>query len=310
MNDNQQTISTEGIEESADIPNGVADFSMNEELVKSIQEGNRENIEKLWNMNQGIVRWCLKKYFGFASNQDMEDMSQQAYIGFLEAVRYYDPERGMKFSNYLINRIRKNIYRYFDNCYSIRIPEYMRNRISVYSRAVKELETAGVAVTDEAVMNKTGMSKEAFNGLQKAIQKMRVNSADMEMNEDGNKAIALLDMLEAPERTEDDAIEGVYIQELHRVLNAALAEIPKKQRRLIIEKYYQGFKTQKIAEINACTRQYIYQQIQEAFYAIRHGRYRDELLEFLPEYVERKVIEKEQIAEQLNMTDKEKAFLV
>lgn len=310
MKDNQQNITAEVKDKSAGIPERFADFSMNEQLVKNIQEGNREDIETLWKQNQGIVRWVLKKHFGFVSKQDMEDMSQQAFIGFLEAVRYYNPDRGMKFSNYLINRIRKNVYRYFDNCYMIRIPEYMRNRIIAYKRAEKDLEVLGKMVTDKAIMEKTGMHEEAFKATQKAIEKLQVNSSDMELNTDGNKASTLLDMVEATEKTEEQAMECIYLKELHNVLTAAIETLPENQRVLIVEKYWQGLGTKRIAEINGCSRQYIHQQLQDAFKTIRQGEYREELLSFLPEYIVRKEIDKEQVAAQLNMTESEKAFLV
>ncbi len=105
----------------------------NERLVKLIQEGGidrNKNLEMLWSRNLNLIRLIIKKLTGYRGNEDIfQDMEQQAFIGFYDAVMRFDESRNIKFFSFANDYIRKSIYRYYDNGgYSIRIPEYMRGR--------------------------------------------------------------------------------------------------------------------------------------------------------------------------------------
>lgn len=69
----------------------------NEELVTRYREGDRSAITELWEQVGG---WCFRvasKYRIVAEDNravDMEDLMQAAFLGVLEAVKAFDPERG------------------------------------------------------------------------------------------------------------------------------------------------------------------------------------------------------------------------
>lgn len=80
----------------------------NEELVKRIQEGQREYIPQLWEQVVDFVRYLADKHllkYPLHYQQYHEDMVQQAYFSFLKAIEGYQEEKG-SFTSYLSYYVR------------------------------------------------------------------------------------------------------------------------------------------------------------------------------------------------------------
>lgn len=76
----------------------------NEELVKAIQEGSREELPKLWEQCYRFI--CLqaikwKRAWENRPGFDLDDLTQSGYFALCEAVQGYDIGRGMSFISYL-----------------------------------------------------------------------------------------------------------------------------------------------------------------------------------------------------------------
>lgn len=65
----------------------------NEELVHEYQNGNHQALDELINQNNGLVYYFANKYFPISpkTTMDMEDLVQEGWIGFVDAVKKYDP---------------------------------------------------------------------------------------------------------------------------------------------------------------------------------------------------------------------------
>lgn len=83
----------------------------NEELALLIQEGNNKAKEILWNQTINFARHRAYIFFNNWRNNcrsygrsvifDFEDLLQEGYIGMLEAVKYYNPDKEYNFITYL-----------------------------------------------------------------------------------------------------------------------------------------------------------------------------------------------------------------
>lgn len=76
----------------------------NEELVKAIQEGHREEMPTLWEQCYRFIclqatRW--KRAWENRPGFDLDDLTQSGYFALCEAVQGYEDGRGMSFINYL-----------------------------------------------------------------------------------------------------------------------------------------------------------------------------------------------------------------
>lgn len=83
----------------------------NEELVIKAQDGDIKALTKLIEQNDGLVKSVAKKYANI--HWSFEDVKGDAYVGFLMAVKKFDPTRGILFSTvvtqYMTNYIRNQM---------------------------------------------------------------------------------------------------------------------------------------------------------------------------------------------------------
>ena len=79
----------------------------NEELAVSIQNGQAELLPVLWEQVERFADAKAKDYFYLhpsicaAAGVTVEDLQQEAYFGFLEAIRYYDSAKGYGFLSFM-----------------------------------------------------------------------------------------------------------------------------------------------------------------------------------------------------------------
>lgn len=110
----------------------------NEQLVALIRAGDDEanNMLQLWQQNKGFIYKLAKRYSGYA---ELEDLTQEGYLGLCEAVHQYDLDMGVPFINYAAFWIKQAMRRYIDNCSSVvRIPVHAKEDIREYQKVLKE----------------------------------------------------------------------------------------------------------------------------------------------------------------------------
>lgn len=87
----------------------------NEELVQLYQQGDKQALEKLLELNKGIVFKVANKFYIEGSNSiDREDLEQEGFIGLMIAAERYnfDMDNPAKFITYAIHWIYQRISRY------------------------------------------------------------------------------------------------------------------------------------------------------------------------------------------------------
>lgn len=109
----------------------------NETLVKLIKEGKdiKSNMERLYVQNKGLLYKIVKRYRNIDRMTDIDDLMQQAYIGLVEAVEHYDPDKGALFMTYAPYWIRQNIKRYLESTGRIiALPVHTQEKIYRYQK--------------------------------------------------------------------------------------------------------------------------------------------------------------------------------
>ena len=75
----------------------------NEELIQEYQNGNQGALDELLEQNKGLVGFAIRTYKGLAKpSLGVEDLQQEAWIGFLRAVQKYNINQSAKFSSYAV----------------------------------------------------------------------------------------------------------------------------------------------------------------------------------------------------------------
>lgn len=109
----------------------------NELLVKEIQNGIdvKNNMAQLYDQNRGMIYQLVKRYRNIDRMTDIDDLMNQAYIGLVDAVEHYDPDKGVLFMTYAPHRIIRSVKLYLENCgRSMSLPIYVQQRIYKYNQ--------------------------------------------------------------------------------------------------------------------------------------------------------------------------------
>lgn len=113
----------------------------NEEIVDQIQNGYSVTfyMEILYANNLPLIRLFLSPYIRL-NPQDEEDLLQEAFLGLVDAVNHYEPDRGVLFMSYAEYWIKQRARTYISKDKSIRIPCHFKDQISRYKKSVQEFQ--------------------------------------------------------------------------------------------------------------------------------------------------------------------------
>ena len=292
----------------------------NEEIVQQIKrnQGDKtELIEKLWLENLGLIRKIIKEltgldYYVFADRQDFEDLEQQAFLGILEAISKFDSNTGNKFFSFAPYYIKKSIFKYYDvSSQAIRIPAYMRKRMKEYVEAKRQLGEQNKIVTEEMIQACLGWSKKAQKETVRAIEKLELLQLDKVFDENDKASDTLLELIASEEDIDALALECTYDKELREILYLAIQSLPQKEQQVILARHFQQRNNKNIAEILECTAQNVSKLAQMGYQRIRTGKYRNELLTFLPEGERKRAIKRIQCdLKNLHLQEEERSLLL
>ncbi|MDP6146034.1 MAG: RNA polymerase sigma factor RpoD/SigA [Acidimicrobiales bacterium] len=185
--------------------------------------------EEMINRNQGLVRKLASTHI----NQivPLDDLTQAGNIGLIRAVEKFDPLLGNKFSTYARNWIKQTINRYVDEQHTIKVPEYLRNKIARIKKVQNEIlqatgEEASLAqIADEAEMTEAEVEqllsiKQDAVSLNKAI-----GEGDSELED-------LIQDKQGPS-PEEEADKAMVKDSLRRALN----ELSEAEREVIVQRF-------------------------------------------------------------------------
>ncbi|BCZ27390.1 hypothetical protein EUBC25_14770 [Claveliimonas bilis] len=220
----------------------------NEQLVSRIQSGENEaeNMLKLWQQNRGFIARMARKYAGLA---EMEDLEQEGYIGLCEAVRHYEPDKGMKFINYAAFWIKQAMKRYIENAGAVvRIPSNMQDWIREYNRALREYRQAYHEwPSDGALCWLLGIKKEKLRDIQQAVRMGNMGSLDAPLEmEDGG--LTMMDMVSSGEDLEEDACTRMDKEQMGRKLWLAVDQLPGDLPAAVRLRYKDGLTLEKTGQ--------------------------------------------------------------
>ena len=218
----------------------------NEELVKLIQEGKdvQVNLGILYEQNKNFIYFATRPYLQFA---EADDLLQEGYIGFQEAVFHYSFESGAKFTTYAHLRIRSHCRRYIETFSSIRkIPAYMHERIYAYNRFMNQYTAEHAEEPDD----KTIMKELKLTAIQlKHIRKTLLESQDVSLSapvsEDGE--LTMEGLLADPSDMEEEVTDRYFREYEKKILDEALQQLEDQERTVITCKYWDSMTAQQIS---------------------------------------------------------------
>ena len=107
-------------------------------LLRRASEGDREAESVLVSENSGLIHTIARRYFGRGAEPD--DLYQLACVGFIKAVRGFDPARGNEFSTYAVPKIAGEIRRFLRDDGAVKVSRAVKERAMRVRRVQSELE--------------------------------------------------------------------------------------------------------------------------------------------------------------------------
>ncbi|WP_236796919.1 SigB/SigF/SigG family RNA polymerase sigma factor [Amycolatopsis sp. GM8] len=170
-----------------------------------------------------------------------EDLVQVARVGLINAVDRFEPGRGTDFLSFAVPTIMGEVRRHFrDASWSVRVPRRLKELHLQISRASGELgQRLGRAPTPSEIARTLGLSvDEVSDGLQAGNAYAAV-SVDRPTGVEGDSA-SLADTL----GEEDSGLESV---ENHEALRPLLRELPERERRILMLRFFGNLTQTQIA---------------------------------------------------------------
>ena len=203
-------------------------------LLEEARRGDNEACTRLIEENGGLIWSVVRRYYGRGA--EPEDLYQLGCLGFLKAVRGFDPAFGCQFSTYAVPKIAGEIRRFLRDDGAVKVSRGLKERAGAV-RAARERLAARLgrepALSELAA--ETGLEPEEIAAAQEAG--LPVASLQSETG-DGLTLESVLG--------DEGMEEGIVERE---ALRAAIAALPERERRVILLRYYRGMTQEGAARI-------------------------------------------------------------
>lgn len=198
--------------------------------------GSQEALTRLMNANLRLVIKIAREYFSSAGG--LLDLIQEGNWGLLQAVRRYDPDKGVKLSTYAVWWIRAYILKYLiQNFRIVRIGTTRAQRKIFYniSKERKRLEARGEEPNTQNLARALAVKEEDLRELQGYL-----SAADFSLEtplSDGSSG-RHLDMVPDPGPPVDDVLAGAQLGSLFsEALDDFAASLNEREKVLFYERF-------------------------------------------------------------------------
>ena len=235
------------------------------DLLEEARRGNNEACARLIEENGGLIWSIVRRYYG--RGVEPEDLYQLGCLGFLKAVRGFDPAFGCQFSTYAVPKIAGEIRRYLRDDGAIKVSRGLKER-GMAIRAARERLSAslGREPTLSQLSEATGLEPEEIAAAEEAG--LPVASLQMETG-DG----LTLESVLGTEGIEEGIVE-------RESLRTAIAALPDRERQVILLRYYRGMTQDRAARVLGVSQVQVSRIERKAVERLRHkleeGRRADE----------------------------------
>jgi RNA polymerase sigma-B factor len=185
----------------------------------------------------------LAEYFArrFAGRgEPVEDLTQTASLGLLNAIDRYDPERGVPFSTYAAATIVGELKRHFrDRGWALRVPRNVQETAILVNRTVSAMwQDLGRAPTVAEIARSADIGEDDVLQALDALQAYTTDSLDAPVGDATSTAAESIG-------SEDRSFE---VSEDWLSLAPALRDLPERERTILYLRFFEGRTQTEIAE--------------------------------------------------------------
>ncbi len=203
-------------------------------LLRRASDGDRTAESALVEENSGLIHTIARRYYG--RGLEPEDLYQLACVGFIKAVRGFDPALGNEFSTYAVPKIAGEIRRFLRDDGAVKVSRAVKERAMRVRRIQSELESRlGRSPGVSELAAAAGLTPEEVAACEQA--EISVDSLERELSGGGR----LGDLIG------DEGMEERTC--LYLSLEEALETLPERERQVIALRYARDMTQQQVSRI-------------------------------------------------------------
>ena len=204
-------------------------------LLAAARAGDNDACERLLVENSGLIWSVAKRYYG--RGVEGEDLYQLGCLGFLKAVRGFDPAYGTQFSTYAVPKIAGELRRFLRDDGVVKVSRTVKERALSIRLARSRLSLAlGREPTLTELADETGLPVEEIAAAETAT--LSVASIQAEAGEDGFSLESVLGQ---------GGMEDEILQRL--ALRGAIAQLPQREQETILLRFYKSLTQEQAARV-------------------------------------------------------------
>ena len=208
----------------------------NAALLERARLGDEGAGEDLLTENVGLIWSIVRRYYG--RGVDSEDLYQLGCLGFLKAVRGFDPAYGCRFSTYAVPKIAGEIRRFLRDDGAVKVSRTGKeNALTIRIARERLMGLWGREPSLSELAEQTGLTVEDIAAADTATA--AVASLQSETGEEG---LTLEGMLSDEGSLEEDVVEKLTIR-------ACVEALPEQERQVIFLRYYKGLTQDRAARV-------------------------------------------------------------
>ena len=205
------------------------------ELLEAARNGDNRACEQVLEENNGLIWSVVRRYYGRGVEPD--DLYQLGCLGFLKAVRGFDPDYGTQFSTYAVPKIAGEIRRFLRDDGAVKVSRGLKERAGTIRQARDRLSARlGREPALSELAAETGLSAEEIAAAEEAS--LPVASLQMEAGEEGFTLESML----GTEGMEEGVVERL-------ALRGAIDSLPERERQVILLRYYKNLTQDRAARV-------------------------------------------------------------
>lgn len=203
-------------------------------LLEQARGGDNEACARLIEENAGLIWSIVRRYYGRGT--DPEDLYQLGCMGFLKAVRGFDPAFGCQFSTYAVPKIAGEIRRFLRDDGAVKVSRGLKERAGTIRQARERLAAQlGREPALSELAAETGLEVEEIAAAEEAS--LPVASLQMESGD----GFTLENVLGS------DGMEESIVE--REALLTAVAALPERERQVIVLRYFRELTQERAARI-------------------------------------------------------------
>ena len=195
-------------------------------LLEAARQGDSRACEQVLQENNGLIWSVARRYYGRGVEPD--DLYQLGCLGFLKAVRGFDPAYGTQFSTYAVPKIAGEIRRFLRDDGPVKVSRGVKERgFSIRGARERLSGTLGREPSLSELAEETGLTVEEIAAAETAAEPVVSLQADT-----GDNGLTLEGILTAGNE-ENGLVERLALQ-------GAMEALPERERQVLVLRYYRG----------------------------------------------------------------------